>query len=152
MNILREVRINWPNSVEKLTSWTGLFQWRTRWDWLGAKRKSGDWKSFTMLHGALSAMTISTLQQQKSLVSALDSGSLLWFPLCVHFRACAVCAATETLCCLVCLSFCAVRSVFLSASLYVSKRGAYWDRLCRDVVGRWLSRACTVAKRCILGL
>jgi len=27
---------------------------------------------------------------------------------------------------------------FLSASLYVSKRGAYWDRLCRDVVGRWL--------------
>jgi len=45
---------------------------------------------------------------------------------------------------------------FLSDSLYVSKRGAYWDRLCRDVVGRWLvgwlSRACTVAKRCILGL
>ena len=37
---------------------------------------------------------------------------------------------------------------FLSASLYFSKRGAYWDRLCRDVVGRWslvgwLSRACT---------
>jgi len=29
-------------------------------------------------------------------------------------------------------------SNFLSASLYVSKRGAYWDRLCRDVVGRWL--------------
>ena len=26
---------------------------------------------------------------------------------------------------------------FLSASLYVSKRGAYWDRLCRDIVG-WL--------------
>jgi len=41
--------------------------------------------------------------------------------------------------------------ILLSASLYVSKRGAYWDRLCRDVVG-WLSRACTVAKRCILGL
>ena len=45
----------------------------------------------------------------------------------------------------------------LSASLYFSKRGAYWDRLCRDVVGRWslvgwLSLACTVAKRCILGL
>jgi len=40
---------------------------------------------------------------------------------------------------------------FLSASLYFSKRGAYWDRLCRDVVD-WLSRACTVAKRCILGL
>jgi len=42
---------------------------------------------------------------------------------------------------------------FLSASLYFSKRGAYWDRLCRDslVVG-WLSGACTVAKRCILGL
>jgi len=40
---------------------------------------------------------------------------------------------------------------FLSASLYFSKRGAYWDRLCRDVFG-WLSRACTVAKRCILGL
>ena len=38
----------------------------------------------------------------------------------------------------------------LSASLYFSKRGAYWDRLCRDV--GWLSRACTVAKRCILGL
>jgi len=34
-------------------------------------------------------------------------------------------------------------SSFLSASLYFSKRGAYWDRLCRDVVGRWLSRACT---------
>ena len=29
-------------------------------------------------------------------------------------------------------------SFFLSASLYVSKRGAYWDRLCRDVIGRWL--------------
>ena len=47
-------------------------------------------------------------------------------------------------------------STLLSASLYFSKRGAYWDRLCRDVVGRWLvgwlSRACTVAKRCILGL
>jgi len=27
---------------------------------------------------------------------------------------------------------------FLSASLYFSKRGTYWDRLCRDVVGRWL--------------
>ena len=26
---------------------------------------------------------------------------------------------------------------YLSASLYFSKRGAYWDRLCRDVVGRW---------------
>ena len=39
----------------------------------------------------------------------------------------------------------------LSTSLYFSKRGAYWDRLCRDVVG-WLSRACTVAKQCILGL
>ena len=47
---------------------------------------------------------------------------------------------------------------FLSASLYFSKRGAYWDRLCRDAVGRcllvvgWLSRTCSVAKRCILGL
>jgi len=40
---------------------------------------------------------------------------------------------------------------FFSASLYFSKRGAYWDRLCRDVVG-WLSCTCTVAKRCILGL
>ena len=30
---------------------------------------------------------------------------------------------------------------FLSASLYVSKRGAYWDRLCRDVVG-WLVIGC----------
>ena len=29
-------------------------------------------------------------------------------------------------------------SPYLSASLYFSKRGAYWDRLCRDVVGRWL--------------
>jgi len=28
--------------------------------------------------------------------------------------------------------------LLLSASLYVSKRGAYWDRLCRDVVGCWL--------------
>ena len=34
---------------------------------------------------------------------------------------------------------------FLSASLYFSKRGAYWDRLCRDIVGRWLSLACTVS-------
>jgi len=41
--------------------------------------------------------------------------------------------------------------LLLSASLYVCKRGAYFDRLCRDVVGRWLSRACTVAKRCVLG-
>jgi len=30
---------------------------------------------------------------------------------------------------------------FLSASLYFSKRGAYWDRLCRDVVG-WLVVGC----------
>jgi len=49
-----------------------------------------------------------------------------------------------------------VKNPFLSASLYFSKRGAYWHRLCRDVVSRWslvigwLSRACTVAKRCIL--
>ena len=28
--------------------------------------------------------------------------------------------------------------VLLSASLYFRKRGAYWDRLCRDVVGHWL--------------
>jgi len=28
--------------------------------------------------------------------------------------------------------------LLLSASLYFSKRGAYCDRLCRDVVGRWL--------------
>jgi len=52
---------------------------------------------------------------------------------------------------------------FLSASLYFSKRGTYWhipthtDLLTQGcvvtslVVG-WLSRACTVAKRCILGL
>ena len=33
------------------------------------------------------------------------------------------------------------RAVLLSASLYVSKRGAYWDRLCRDVVG-WLVVGC----------
>ena len=31
--------------------------------------------------------------------------------------------------------------LLLSASLYFSKRGAYWNRLCRDVVG-WLSRRC----------
>ena len=31
-----------------------------------------------------------------------------------------------------------VLCVFLSASLYFSKRGAYCDRLCRYVVGRWL--------------
>ena len=30
---------------------------------------------------------------------------------------------------------------FLSASLCCSKRGAYWDRLCRDVVG-WLVVTC----------
>jgi len=34
--------------------------------------------------------------------------------------------------------FTVIMASFLSASLYVSKRGAYWDRLCRDVVGRWL--------------
>ena len=37
-------------------------------------------------------------------------------------------------------------TVFLSASLYVSKRGAYWDRLCRDVVGRWLVVGCCHAR------
>ena len=31
-----------------------------------------------------------------------------------------------------------LKASFLSASLYFSKSGAYWDRLCRDVVGRWL--------------
>jgi len=45
-----------------------------------------------------------------------------------------------------------VSHFILSASLYFSKRGAYLDRLCRDIVGRWLSRACTVAKWCILDL
>ena len=49
------------------------------------------------------------------------------------------------------LLLCSMLLLLLSASLYFSKRDAYWDRLCRDVVG-WLSRACTVAKRCILGL
>jgi len=33
-------------------------------------------------------------------------------------------------------------SPFLSASLYFSKRGTYWDRLCRDVVGRWSLVGC----------
>ena len=33
---------------------------------------------------------------------------------------------------------CTHLSQLLSTSLYFSKRGAYWDRLCRDVVGRWL--------------
>ena len=28
--------------------------------------------------------------------------------------------------------------LLLSASLYFGKGGAYWHRLCRDVVGRWL--------------
>jgi len=28
-----------------------------------------------------------------------------------------------------------IHYLLLSASLYVSKRGAYWDRLCRDVIG-----------------
>jgi len=32
--------------------------------------------------------------------------------------------------------------LLLSASLYFSKRGAYWDRLCRDVVGRWSLVGC----------
>ena len=42
-----------------------------------------------------------------------------------------------------CVNLPVVRAVyFLSASLYVSKRGAYWDRLCRDVVGRWLVVGC----------
>ena len=57
-------------------------------------------------------------------------------------------ALVTVLCYLCILSVCLL---LLSTSLYFSKRGAYWDRLCRDVVG-WLSRACTVAKRCILGL
>ena len=55
-------------------------------------------------------------------------------------------------CCIFCLLLVLYDVEFLSASLYFCKRGAYSDRLCRDVVGRWLSRACTVAKRCILGL
>jgi len=63
----------------------------------------------------------------------------------IHIYIC-VCVCV---CVCVCILKCFV--TFLSASLYFSKRGAYWDRLCRDVVG-WLSRACTVAKRCILGL
>ena len=33
--------------------------------------------------------------------------------------------------------FSSLFSSILSASLYISKRGAYWDRLYRDVVGRW---------------
>ena len=31
---------------------------------------------------------------------------------------------------------------FLSASLYVSKKSAYWDRLCREVVGCWSLVGC----------
>ena len=36
-----------------------------------------------------------------------------------------------------CAPYASLTLSLLSASLYVSKRGAYWDRLCRDVVG-WL--------------
>ena len=39
-------------------------------------------------------------------------------------------------CCLI-LHCRAKNCTFLSASLYFSKRGTYWDRLCRDVVGHW---------------
>ena len=53
-----------------------------------------------------------------------------------------VLARTATAWCLVGLFFWSIKLIrfifFLSASLYFSKRGAYWDRLCRDVVGRWL--------------
>ena len=89
-------------------------------------------------------------------------------PLCYSTASCCLCHHAAADCLSVCLSVCLMSCLcivskwrniflhFLSASLYVSKRGAYWDRLCRDVVGRWLvgwlSRACTVAKRCILGL
>jgi len=46
------------------------------------------------------------------------------------------------------LSISSGRSVlFLSASLYISKRGAYWDRLCRNVVGRWLVGRWSVVTR-----
>ena len=37
----------------------------------------------------------------------------------------------------ICVYVC-TNPLLLSASLYFSKRGAYWDRLCRDVVGSWL--------------
>ena len=49
--------------------------------------------------------------------------------------------------CLAVLPFVMSRNIwkchqFLSASLYFSKRGDYWDRLCRDVVGRWSLVGC----------
>ena len=40
---------------------------------------------------------------------------------------------------------------FLSASFYVSKRGTYWDRLCRDVVGRWLVGRWLVGRWLVVG-
>ena len=90
----------------------------------------------------------------------------LWKHFCLHLILYIFIAACTVSLVLVCSLYGALKIVvtlllllllLLSASLYFSKRGAYWDRLCRDVVGRWLlvgwlSRACTVAKRCILGL
>jgi len=76
------------------------------------------------------------------------SDNILYEPL-NDLKTCLDTDSPPDVCILVCTTIC---SLLLSASLYFSKRGAYWDRLCRDVVGRWLSRACTVAKRCILGL
>ena len=41
-------------------------------------------------------------------------------------------------------SFTLFSKSFLSASLYFSKRGAYWDRLCRDVVGETWGAFCQI--------
>ena len=57
------------------------------------------------------------------------SGIAIWIARLLQIR---MSAKSVPECC-GCISLSA--SVFLSASLYVSKRGAYWDRLCRDVVG-----------------
>ena len=46
---------------------------------------------------------------------------------------------TVTQCsCVSAINYKSLWRAIISASLYFSKRGAYWDRLCRDVVGRWL--------------
>ena len=74
------------------------------------------------------------------LLSFLSSSSVS-FSCCVSFYVC-LCGYntycyTEFMANKICVYVC-TNPLLLSASLYFSKRGAYWDRLCRDVVGSWL--------------
>ena len=116
-----------------------------RWD--QGQRKKNDF-TFWLIFGLSPNLGLSERLVQKvkwPIVSGLQEN--LWVLLARNFYSMTCFAKYSTWhcnsVCLAVLPFVMSRNIwkchqFLSASLYFSKRGDYWDRLCRDVVGRWL--------------